>query len=201
MGETMFSTFRTTAIAAAALALAQLASPAQAAYIVSLQQVGANVVATGSGSIDITDLSIIPNTFAVAPVISPTIGVLYLSVGNGDLYSSISGPSEFGSGGFNNSASGSGNVAGIDFLDRSVIVPEGYVSGDALSSSLTWDNATLTSLGVTPGTYKWTWGSGAHADSFMLQIGPVAPVPEPASLTLLAMGLAGLGMVLRTRRA
>ena len=60
----MFSTFRTTAIGAAALALAQFATPAQAAYVVSLQEVPAggsitNVVATGSGSIDLTDLSVV----------------------------------------------------------------------------------------------------------------------------------------------
>jgi hypothetical protein len=52
-----------------------------------------------------------------------------------------------------------------------------------------------------PGTDEWTWGTGAHADSFTLEVGPVAPVSEPASLSLLVMGLAGLGIVLRTRRA
>jgi hypothetical protein len=44
-------------VGAAALALAApLASPAQAAYVVTLQQVGANVVATGSGSLNTSAL-------------------------------------------------------------------------------------------------------------------------------------------------
>jgi hypothetical protein len=54
----------------------------------------------------------------------------------------------------------------------------GYVSGHALADTMTFDNTTFTGLGVTPGTYEWTWGSGLTADSFTLQIGPVA-VPAP----------------------
>jgi hypothetical protein len=54
----------------------------------------------------------------------------------------------------------------------------------------TWDGATFSSLGLTPGSYEWTWGSGATADTFTLDI--EAPAPEPASLTLLGAGLIGL---------
>jgi MYXO-CTERM domain-containing protein len=82
-----------------------------------------------------------------------------------------------------------------------LFLPAGYISGHSLSDSATYDDATFASLQATPGTYTWTWGTGTHADSFTLQIGPVATTPEPASLTLLAMGLAGLGLALRTRRA
>ena len=51
----------------------------------------------------------------------------------------------------------------------------------------TYDNQTFMSLGVTPGTYEWTWGSGAN-QNFTLVIGAAA-VPEPSSVLLLASPL------------
>jgi hypothetical protein len=39
----------------------------------------------------------------------------------------------------------------------------------------TYSGATLATLGVTPGTYKWTWGTGAN-QNFTLQI----KIPGPA---------------------
>ena len=69
-------------------------------------------------------------------------------------------------------------------------MPEGYVSGSALSDSSTYDFASLASLDVTPGVYTWTWGSGADADSFTLIAGNV---PEPSTWAMMLLGLAGLG--------
>jgi hypothetical protein len=74
-------------------------------------------------------------------------------------------------------------------------VPPSYMSGSLLSDTSTYDNQTFVSLGVTPGTYEWTWGSGADADSFTLD---VPAVPEPASIALLALPL-GLFMLLTAR--
>src|SRR5207248_2671894 len=54
-------------------------------------------------------------------------------------------------------------------------VPRGYVSGTFLSDRATYSGATLATLGVTPGTYKWTWGTGAN-QNFTLQI----KIPGPA---------------------
>jgi hypothetical protein len=73
-----------------------------------------------------------------------------------------------------------------------------YISGTSLMDSSTYDNQTFASLGVTPGTYVWTWGSPAADDTFTLDI-PTG-VPKPSSIALLALPL-GLLMLLTARRA
>jgi len=67
-----------------------------------------------------------------------------------------------------------------------------------LSSTSTWIGKTFSTLGVTPGTYDWTWGTGGNADSARLVIGNA---PEPATLALLAAGLAGLARARRRGRS
>ena len=76
-------------------------------------------------------------------------------------------------------------------------MPQGYVSGAALSSSSTWNNAIFASLGVTPGTYVWRWGTGLENQNFTLIIGG-AGVPDGGStVSLLGFGLLGLAALRR----
>jgi hypothetical protein len=80
-----------------------------------------------------------------------------------------------------------------------LLVPQGYASGAALSDSMTFNNATFASLGVTPGTYVWTWGDGAN-QNFTLQIGLVGVpgVPDGGStVSLLGCALLGLAALRR----
>jgi hypothetical protein len=64
------------------------------------------------------------------------------------------------------------------------------------SDSSTYDNATLASLGLMPGTYTYSWST--PDDSFVVNIGTT---PLPAALPLFAGGLGALGLFgLRSRR-
>jgi hypothetical protein len=149
--------------------------PAQADYIVTLEQVGSNVVATGSGAINLTGLTFFSTGPSSAGMLAAN-GVILTgptAVGSADAYITVSGPTSFGTNMLPTPASsGSGDLVGINGLSAFIIVPHGYVSGNALTSSATWNNATFASLGVTRGTYEWTWGTGAN-QTFTLQIGPV----------------------------
>jgi VPDSG-CTERM motif len=75
-------------------------------------------------------------------------------------------------------------------------VPTGYVSGAALSDDMTFNNATFASLGVTPGTYVWTWGDGAN-QRFTLIIGGVGVPDGGWTVSLLGFGLLGLAAMRR----
>ena len=197
----MFRSVLKTALSALALvglvAEFALLAPAQAAYVVTLQQVGANVVATGSGTIDLTGLSFFGNGALFAPEISPRIGLILTGPSvPGSTYEGYTGPPNFGSGGPTLPSSGSGDIVGINFFGTELEVPLGYVSDTALSTTSTYNNQTFASLGATPGTYVWTWGSGADADSFTVQIG----VPEPSTWAMMLIGFAGLGFAFRRSR-
>jgi hypothetical protein len=135
----------------------------QAGYIVTLQQVGPNVVATGSGAIDLTGLSFLNSGVSVTPGLNPSFAFIVTGpTGSGSAYSGLTGSTSFGSGGGTLTSAGSGNIVGLSSKDDLLLVPDGYVSDSALSDSSTYNGATFTTLGVTPGTYKWTWGTGAN---------------------------------------
>jgi hypothetical protein len=104
----------------------------------------------------------------------------------------------FGTGGVNFASSGSGDQFGAD--GQTILVPDGYVSGHTLNATDTYLGQTFATLGLTPGTYKWTWGTGSHADFLTLQIGAV---PEPSTAILAVIGAGSViafGLV-RKRRA
>jgi len=178
--------------------------PAQA-YIVTLKEVGNDVVATGSGSIYLTSLAnVIPSddqSHIVARggiiVTGPTASTPTT------IYSGFTGSKTFGNGPPISIAasSGSGDLVGIDGFSVALEVPRNYNSGDPLSSTATWLNQTFATLGVTRGTYAWTWGTGEPNENFLLAIGTTAAfIPEPASFTLLGTALAGLLLVGTMRR-
>jgi hypothetical protein len=59
------------------------------------------------------------------------------------------------------------------------------------------NNETFASLGVTPGTYVWSWGTGLPNQNFTLIIGG-AGVPDGGStLSLLGFALLGLAALRR----
>ena len=169
---------------------------AQAGYTVTLQEVGPDVIATGSGAIDLTGLTpdhlgfFVPTTLGsrisshalISVVTGPTSGPVdvYLNPVSQVVLGIVGGVTTFAN-------SGSGDLVGVFvvtddvvFHRRALAVPRGYVSGAFLSDSATYRGETLATLGVTPGTSVWTWGTGAN-QNFTLQIpAPVAP-PPPAT--------------------
>ena len=126
----------------------------------------------------------------------------------------VTGPVSLGSGtAVNKSDEGRGHTFGIFGAGENygsggaglcLLVEKAYVSGDQLSGSARFANTSLSSLGVTKGTYRWTWGTGASADSLTLYIrgkpSPPTPVPTtPGALMLLLMILLALMGVKRAR--
>ena len=174
------------------IAAALFCGPASyAETVITLDQVGTNVVATASGTVNLTGLTFFNN--AGSNIASMTPSSAALTVGS-TLGSSIytgfsSSPTAFGIGSATASSSRTGNYLGP--LGNFLRLPGGYMSDAPLSGTATWNNTTIAALGATPGTYTWTWGSGVNADSLTLDV-----APEPKT-TWLLLGIS-FAMILGT---
>ena len=178
---------------AAAAALILSAPGARAGYVVTLEQVGSDVVAIGGGIIDLTGLTFAFSGAAKAEITPSEAGITTGPAADtpADGYDGLSGPASFGSGALTiGASSGGGDIVTIVGGGNLLGVPKGYLSGSVLSDTSTYGGQTFKSLGVTPGAYEWTWGSGPN-QNFTLVIGEV---PEPSTWAMTLLGFAGLGL-------
>src|SRR5262245_15890278 len=175
------------ALVATGYALAASVGAAEAdPFVLTMQEVGSDVIATGSGNINLTGLvpigaftepaSLIPNQGLWRTGLSAPFEVE-------EFGGTVSGPTSFGSGGVSTPTTSSGSTVGIS--GNIVFVPQFYPNDTLLNSTSQFNNQTFATLGVTPGTYLWTWGSGADQ---RLTLDIVNPVPGP----IVGAGLPGL---------
>jgi hypothetical protein len=155
-----------------------------------MTQEGSDVVVTGGGTINTASLDGPDRPHGLQPEIGPNypsieMGPTTFSI---DLYNTITatGPTNFGTGTETMATTGLqvGDPFGIRFNPTATFieVPFQY-HGTPLTATNTYASQTYASLGVTPGSYTWSWGSGPTADSFTLQIESptTVAVPEPST--------------------
>jgi hypothetical protein len=114
--------------------------------------------------------------------------------GSATVYNGFTTSGSLGTGSFTAADSSSGDLLAPDAADHYLFLPQGYVSGTALSSSATWNNTDFATLGVTEGsTLTFTWAS----DSITVNV--LTPVPEPMTALLPMLGALLGGAIVRRR--
>jgi hypothetical protein len=185
-------------------ALACVANIAHADVIIRFQEVGSDVVASFSGNVDLTGATQVASalsanvTFVVPAAPAAFFFRSSIATYDGWLFSSAPMPS-FGQGtgvqgNFNLTTGGIIGVDGSPGTGTEIMLASGYTSGSPFAGTGTFENATFSSLGITPGTYTWTAGNNNMTIT-------TQAVPEPATSAMALAGLAyGTYSIVRNRR-
>jgi hypothetical protein len=207
----------------AALFVAALASTsAQAGLIITMAQVGADVVATSTGGVtnpvsfatalpDIQpgDPGEFPQASGFTGTISPVAAFLGLgsSAAGTGIYTwtnaIVSGPANFGTSLSSDTTSDTGDTF-ILASDSALHVSSPNLFAIPMGAGIggTFAHQTIASLGLTPGTYVWTLDAARfNSDTVTLIIQEPSAVPEPSTLALFGIAsLTGLAVARRRRK-
>lgn len=178
--------------------LMALATPARAALTIDIQQFGGDVVASASGSLDLSGLSLVTSSGSTSiALVYPSAGTIAVGTpGSSTVYTGFSTIGSLGSGGFTAANSYTGTLTEADKADGYIFLPHNYSSGTQLNGTATWTSTTLSTLGLTAGSslvYSWS------GDSITVNV--LTPVPEPAMAMLPAFGTLLLLAIWQRRRS
>lgn len=150
---------------------------------ISIVEVGADVVATVSGAIDLSGLTVDVTQAVVDGINGGGGGELKFSNSTLTRYNGMS--SGVAQGAFGSNTLTPGDTLSINnefaFLSLTTATPillvdAGYTSNTAISGTLTFLSKSLFTMGLTAGSYSWDWNGGLNTLS--LQVGP-GPTSTP----------------------
>jgi hypothetical protein len=173
---------------------------------ISINEVTADVVITLNGSVNLAGLTLNGNETTASPGVfsGNTIRVAPAST-NVDRYEFINGLS---TGAFGNNTSNiyAGSFTSTDYISLLNLstttgvlqIPSSYISGNPLSNSMTFVGQSFLTMGLNTGSYVYSWGSGANADSVTVYVGVTPPSPTtinaplPFSWSLIGVNATGV---------
>ncbi len=199
-------------VTAALPASCLLPGNAEAGIIVNIEEQGSDVVASYSGSIDLTGIGF--NIIGSGNVnrIGASAGQINFQNGATNKASLTDfsknpwtvAPSAFGTGGLFNAdtvSAAAGNAFG--FQASGFFIESSYVSGDPISGSMTFENQTLASMGINEGTgiMNATFSSGDTLTVNAISAVSTSAIPEPSGVLGLAGLILGSGFLRRRKLA